>query len=138
MLPVAMEVALSSLIQHELLVFKQFERLTYDLERRPDFTPLAVYRCVDRADDGRIDNVNLDQFFRKNGLYYQDSELIALIRRIDTTADQTISHQEMTDFLQEQIGFRSTITSKSIMKATPVARAAKHKDILFAQEVSVK
>jgi hypothetical protein len=100
-MPLAMEVALSSLIQHELLVFKQLDRLTYDLERRPDFTTLAVYRCIDRADDGRIDCVNLDHFFRKNGLFYQDAELIGLIRRIDTTADQSIQFEELNDFIQE-------------------------------------
>ena len=87
MLPVSMEVALSSLIQHELIVFKQLERLTYDLERRSDYSALSVYRCVDRADDGRIDGINLDRFFRRNGLFFQDREIMALIRRVDTTAD---------------------------------------------------
>lgn len=82
-----MEIALTSLVQHELRVFKNLERLTYDLERRPDFTALCVYRCVDRADDGRIDCINLERFFRGNGLYFQESELMALIRRIDTNAD---------------------------------------------------
>ena len=82
-----MEIALCSLIQHELKVFKQLERLTYDLERRPDFSALAVYRTVDRADEGRIDVINLERFFRANGLFFQQAELFALIRRIDTNAD---------------------------------------------------
>lgn len=82
-----MEIALCSLLQHELITFKQLERLTYDLERRPDFSALSVYRCVDRADEGRLDAINLDKFFRANGLFFQQAELFALIRRIDTSAD---------------------------------------------------
>ena len=50
-----MEIALASLIQHEMTVFKFLEKLTYDLERRPDYTALSVYRVIDRADEGRID-----------------------------------------------------------------------------------
>lgn len=46
------------------------EKLTYDLARRPDYTPLNLYRCVDRQDEGRIDWVSLDKFFRKNGLFF--------------------------------------------------------------------
>jgi len=65
-----MEIALTNLLQQELRVFKQLERLTYDLERRPDFSSLSVFRCVDRANEGRIDTVNLDRFFRQNDLFF--------------------------------------------------------------------
>lgn len=133
-----MEVAVSSLVQQELLVFKQMERLTYDLGRRPDYNALSVFRCIDRADDGRIDIVSLDRFFRRNGLFYQERELIALVRRIDTTADQTISYQELQDFLHEQIGFRSISTSKGLYKATPTAKRVIHEDLVDTQLRSVK
>jgi Ca2+-binding EF-hand superfamily protein len=72
-------------------VFKQLEKLTYDLERRPDYTPLSVYRCIDRQNEGRIDKLNLDQFFRNNSLFLSDKEFYALIRRMDTTGDQCVS-----------------------------------------------
>ena len=54
-LPPEQEMALANLILHELRVFKELEKLTYDLERRPDYSPLAIYRAVDRYGDGRID-----------------------------------------------------------------------------------
>ena len=124
-----MEVALSNLIQQELRVFKQLEKLTYDLERRPDYSALCVYRCIDRLNEGRIDVVNLERFFKNNGLYLGERELHALIRRIDTSADETISCQELADFLQEQVGFRSDATVISMTKATPQARMHMHQDL---------
>jgi hypothetical protein len=86
-LPVNMEVALTNVIQQELRVLKQLEKLTYDLERRPDYSPLIVYRTIDRLNEGRIDYVNLDRFFKQNGLYLAEREIDALIRRIDTNGD---------------------------------------------------
>ena len=118
-LPVNMEVALVNVIQQELRVFKQLERLTYDLERRPDYSPLVVYRTIDRLNEGRIDYVNMDRFFKSNGLYLSEREIGALIRRIDTSGDQTVSYRELEDFLSDQVGFRSDATVMSLAKATP-------------------
>ena len=86
-LPIQMEIALLNVVVQELRVFKELEKMTYDLERRPDYTPLCVYRCIDRQNDGKIDKINLDQFFKINGLYLSDREFYALIRRMDTTGD---------------------------------------------------
>ena len=88
-------------------VFKELEKMTYDLERRPDYSPLAVFRCVDRHNDGRIDKLNLNTFFKSNGIMLADREILALIRRLDTTADQSISYEELKDYLEDQVSFRS-------------------------------
>ena len=61
--------------------------MTYDLERRPDYSPIAVYRSVDRHNDSRLDKINLDVFFRNLNLFLSEREVLALIRRIDTSAD---------------------------------------------------
>ena len=106
------------------------ERLTYDLERRPDYSPLIVYRTIDRLNEGRIDYVNLDRFFKQNGLYLTEREISACIRRIDTSGDQTISYREIEDFLSDQVGFRSDATVISMSKATPHKRADMHDDLL--------
>ena len=99
-LPLQMELALVNLIQQELLVFKMMERLTFDVERRPDFTALALFRCIDRGNHGCIDEVNLAQFFKNNGIFLHERELAAIIRRIDTSGDQTITYEELNDFLK--------------------------------------
>jgi Ca2+-binding EF-hand superfamily protein len=75
----------------ELRTFRDLEKLTYDLERRPDYSVLSCYRAIDRRNEGRIDKINLDGFFRNLGVYLSDRELLALIRRIDTEANQMIT-----------------------------------------------
>lgn len=82
-----METALVNVLVQELHVFKELEKMTYDLERRPDYSPLAVFRCVDRHNEGKIDKLNLNIFFKSNGIMLADREILALIRRLDTTAD---------------------------------------------------
>lgn len=51
-LPFEMEMALVNIFVQELHVFKELEKMTYDLERRPDYSPLAVFRCIDRHNEG--------------------------------------------------------------------------------------
>ena len=71
------------------------------MERRPDYTPLSVYRCIDRQNDGKIDKINLDAFFKRNSLYLTEREILSLIRRIDTSADQCITFDELKDFFED-------------------------------------
>ena len=52
-----MEQDVVNVIVQELHVFKELEKMTYDLERRPDYSPLSVFRCVDRHNEGKIDTV---------------------------------------------------------------------------------
>lgn len=124
-----MEVALVNVFQQELRVLKELEKLTYDLERRPDYSTLAVYRAADRHNEGKLDTINLERFFRSLSIYLSERELLALIRRIDTTADQNITYEELRDFLEEQVGFRSHQAVVSMAKATPEVRSYMHNDI---------
>ena len=87
MMPHHMEAGMTNIISEELRVFKQLERLTYDLERRPDFSALALYRSIDRLNQGAIELGNLDRFFKHNGLEFSVRQLRALIRRIDTSGN---------------------------------------------------
>ena len=54
-----METALLNVFLQELRVFKELEKLTYDLQMRPDYSAVGVYRAIDRHNDGRIDIINL-------------------------------------------------------------------------------
>ena len=67
---------------------------------RPDYSPVAIYRAIDRHNDGRIDIINLKQFFSANNIFLSEREIIALIRRVDTEADQTISLDELQDYIE--------------------------------------
>ena len=59
-----------------------------------------IYRAIDRHNDGRIDIINLKQFFSANNIFLSEREIIALIRRVDTEADQTISLDELQDYIE--------------------------------------
>lgn len=66
-----------------------------------------------------------------------DRELLALIRRLDTTADQTISYEELKDYLEDQVSFRSHQTMVSLAKGTPAVKKIMHKSLQEAQDASV-
>ena len=58
-----MELDLLNVMIVELKVFKQLDKITYDLEQRPDYSSLACFRAIDRANEGRLDLVNIKKFF---------------------------------------------------------------------------
>ena len=62
-LPREMETDLTNVFVQELKVFKELEKLTFDLESRPDYSALACFRAIDRVNEGKIDKVNLQKFF---------------------------------------------------------------------------
>ena len=76
--------------------------------------------------EGKIDKINLDSFFKRNSLFLTEREIFSIIRRIDTSADQTISFDELRDFFEDQVGFRSEATVLSLNKATPEVREYMH------------
>lgn len=82
-----MERDLVNVLVQELKVFKELEKLTYDLESRPDYSALACFRAIDRQNEGRLDKINLQRFFQQNNVFLTEREVLALIRRLDTTAD---------------------------------------------------
>ena len=48
---------------------------------------------------------------------------------MDTTADQLISFDELKDYIEQQVGFRSSQTLNSLQKANPEHRTEMHKDL---------
>lgn len=74
--------------------------LKSDLEIRYDFSTLSAFRSVDKYNDGRIDNNNLGAFLRSCGTYPTETELLAIVRRIDTDGDARLSYQEFAEFLR--------------------------------------
>jgi hypothetical protein len=128
-LPRDMELDMVNILIGELKTFKELDRITYDLEQRPDYNSLACFRAVDRANEGRLDLINLKKFFQMNSIFLTDREVLALIRRLDTTADQAVSHDELRDYIEQQVGFRSGQAMKSLAQGTPEARTEFHHDL---------
>lgn len=124
-----MELDLLNVVIQELKVFKQLDKITYDLEQRPDYSSLACFRAIDRNNEGRLDIVNIKKFFQLNSIFLTDREVLALIRRLDTTADQMVNHEELRDYIEQQVGFRSSQAMKSLAQGTPEARTEFHMDL---------
>jgi hypothetical protein len=53
------EMGLVRLLQHEVDFLRRMNALTRDLGMRPDYSPFAAFRTVDRYNEGTINIVNL-------------------------------------------------------------------------------
>ena len=87
LLPRDIELALATVIEKEIILQRRFESLKRELQYGLDYTPTAAFRSVDRHSSGTISTVNLGDFLRNNGHFATESELLAIIRRIDTDGD---------------------------------------------------
>lgn len=104
-LPRDIEVALASVIELEI----DMQRRTDDFKRalvvRFDYTPLAAFRSIDRYAIGRLDSINIGAFLRAQNVGYNELEIMAIIRRIDTDGDACISFNEFSEYLTVAGGY---------------------------------
>jgi len=50
-----------------------------------------------------LNSRNIQSFLRLNGFYATDSEIVAIIRRLDVDADQRITYDEFIEALRPQL-----------------------------------
>ena len=101
-LPYDIERALCDILEKEVDLMRRLDTLRRDLEIRFDYSTLACYRSVDRYNEGRINTFNLGTFLRNVGHYASETELLAIVRRIDTDGDANLSYSEFCDFVRSQ------------------------------------
>lgn len=99
-LPYDIERALLDILEQEVALQRRLDILKREVEVRYDFSTLAAYRSVDRYNDGRINTFNLGSFLRQCGHYASETELLAIVRRIDTDGDAQLSYTEFAEFLR--------------------------------------
>ena len=99
-LPYDIERNLVEIIEKEVDLQRRLDILKRDLEIRYDYSTLSAWRSVDRYNDGRIDTFNLGTFLRGCGHYATETELLAIVRRIDTDGDARLSYSEFAEFLR--------------------------------------
>lgn len=118
-LPYDIERALLDILEKEIDLMRRLDVLKREVEIRYDFSSLAAYRSIDRYNDGRINTFNLGTFLRSVGHYASETELLAIVRRIDTDGDAQLSYSEFAEFI------RSTCPpSRSALEATERAASA--------------
>lgn len=86
-LPSIVEKELASLLEKEIRYHHRLERNKSELQRRYDFSTLAAFDSVDTIRRGHINNSEVQSFLKVNGYYATESEIIAIIRRLDVDAD---------------------------------------------------
>lgn len=70
------------------------------MERRHDFSTYACFRAVDDLNEGDINPDNLRTFFKNNGYYPSEEEVVAIVRRLDTDADCKVSYGEFSEAIK--------------------------------------
>lgn len=81
-------------------MFRKCEEIRKELGRRHDFSTYACFRAIDDLNKGGIDPDNLKTFFKSNGYYPTESEVIAVVRRLDVDADCIISYAEFSEAIK--------------------------------------
>ena len=99
-LPRDIELAIAQIIEKEIDLQRRLEILKREMEVQYDYSPFAAFRSVDRYNTGRITTANLGSFLRQNGHYASEMELMAIIRRIDTDGDQSVTYSEFAEFVR--------------------------------------
>lgn len=99
-LPRDIEDAMTTVIVKEVELARRLSVLKKDLEVCLDYSPMAAFRSIDRLNSGVITTVNLGGFMRDHGHFASETELLAIVRRLDTDGDASIDYREWTEFLR--------------------------------------
>ena len=130
-LPYDIERALLDILEKEVDLQRRLDILKRELESRYDFSSLAAYRSIDRYNDGRINTFNLGTFLRSVGHYASETELLAIVRRVDTDGDAQLSYSEFAEFVRS-----SNPPSRAVMedaeRATRAASAERFRRSMMA------
>lgn len=86
-LPCDIETCMLAILEQELGLQRSIESLKHEVRGMCDYTATAVFRAVDKYNDGAITMNNLRNFLAAQGAYLCEQELVPIIRRIDTDAD---------------------------------------------------
>jgi aspartyl/asparaginyl beta-hydroxylase (cupin superfamily) len=75
------------ILNREIHYHTRLERSKLELRMRYDWTNGAVFDAIDFLRENEINHRNIASFLKQNGHYATESELTAIIRRLDLDAD---------------------------------------------------
>ena len=91
-LPYEVERLLATIIEKELRLYKECERIKADIVSRFDFTMQSMFREIDDWSYKYIDIKNLKRFLMKTNYYPEENLLKAVLRRLDSDGDGRLSY----------------------------------------------
>jgi len=104
-LPFDVERLLAKLIQKEIKLAKDSERLKQELASRYDCNYELLFKEVDDINYKYVDAANLKRFLIKTGVFPNDNLLVAILRRFDLDADAKLSNKEFIEGIKPQIDY---------------------------------
>jgi len=82
------------LLKYEIEYHMSLERCKHELKRRVDWSTMRAFQTVDNRGEGFLNYNNIMNFCRMNSWRASESEIIAVVRRLDVDADQRINYGE--------------------------------------------
>lgn len=124
-LPFDVERLLAKLLQKELKLSRDSERLKQELAARYDYNLDHLFKEVDDWNYKYIDSPNLKRFLIKTGVFPNGPLLIAIIRRFDLDADAKLNYKEFSEgvkpseeYSKRQLNEKKTLTASRILSAS--------------------
>lgn len=96
-LTVEMQANLLQLLELELNYHEEIEKLRFEINLLADFGLLDSFRALDINRMNAIDKLSIRGLISRNGYYLSESEISAILRRVDTDGDGHINYIEYVD-----------------------------------------
>lgn len=125
LLPRDIESAMCTVIEKEIDLQRRLEGLKSDLAACLDYSAYSAFNSVERfTRHGVLNTVNIGEFLRSQGHFASETELVAIVRRIDTNGDCNVNSGELAEFLRPLGGVKTVYVASSPVRASSPIRAS--------------
>ena len=93
------ESAICDIFLMEIELMEKMASLKLGLMISRDYSLTAAYNTLDNYRRGTVNQFVLESFFKRNLYYMSFADIMAIIRRFDTSGDAHISLQEFSEFM---------------------------------------
>lgn len=95
------EKQLAHLLKSEIEYHLNLQNLKHQLKRRVDYSNMRAFQTIDNRGEGFLNYNNIMNFCRMNSWRASESEIIAIVRRLDIDADQRITFNEWDETMAD-------------------------------------
>lgn len=109
----SLEKEVTNLFEREINYHVRLEKLKRELNIRYDWSARAAFETIDSLRDYTLNHRNIQTFLRLNGFIATDSEVIAIIRRLDSDGDNKVGLDEFADAVRPAVPIASPIPAST-------------------------
>lgn len=111
-LPRDIEMAMCDVIEKEIALQRSLESLKVDLAGCLEYSPSSAFATVDAPlRRGVMTTISVGDFLRSQGVFASELDLVAIIRRMDTNGDCSITLGEFSEFMRPLAGVKPVYSS---------------------------